>query len=228
MERLFDAQEGGSGVKSAFEGFEEGAVWETESLRMAADGELCEIAPSTEVQALEIRDYFVERPELQFESWAGMSAEERVHALQGLENCCAEVGKRPPVAVEIGEIPAEVLRRGQFSSCPMEGKRYPSAVTLDQSMIESSAFEDYRRAVGATIYEGRHAYQLYNVYERATESSGELVKAWRENLTGCVGYQALPEGAGEERQMHEFRQQPVEVDTSAFRQCVMEKLGLGV
>ena len=191
--------------------------------------EVSEKAPPMEVQALEVRDYFIETPELQYENWKEMSDQERLNALGKLEAHIAEISKRPPADVRPFYAYTEWREIGYHGEYPSYVRAYTRDIYVDRTTLGGDSFEDYEASISALLKASRHAYQNYNVYEHVSETNSELVNAWKRNLNGIIGYRdGMSNGSpmGSPRDLHERAQQPVEVDARAFAESVMDKLDL--
>lgn len=112
-----------------------------------------EKAPTMEIQAREIRDYFIEQPELQYEIWKKMDLDERVDALQALEYKVAEIAKRPPIDVQATKM------RSYLNGYYQEKH---NSMYINQKYMTSDRPENYKRVMNTFFHEGRHAYQRYN------------------------------------------------------------------
>lgn len=149
-----------------------------------------EKAPTMEIQAREIRDYFIEQPELQYENWKKMDLAERVDALQALEYKVAEIAKRPPIGVQATKM--SVYLNGYY-------RPYGNSMYLNQKYMNGDRPEDYKQIMNTFFHEGRHAYQRHNVQLEmlnnwdgmmhngepvsgvSSEQSRELVQSWFDN-----------------------------------------------
>lgn len=68
-----------------------------------------EFAPNMEVQAAEIRDVFFDMPELQYDEWKELSCEERITALNQLEQRVADIAMRMPLEVKSESLKSNVM-----------------------------------------------------------------------------------------------------------------------
>lgn len=129
------------------------AVEQTELGETTDQPEQIEKAPTMEIQAKEIRDYFIEQPELQFENWKKLDLNERLDALQALENKVAEIAKRPPVGVQATKM------KSYLCGCYYDDEGYMS---INLKYVNSDRAKDYKQTMNTFFHEGRHAYQQYN------------------------------------------------------------------
>ena len=172
-----------------------------------------EMAPSMEVQAMEISEAFLETPELQFENWKELSVNEKLEALQNFENEVARIEHRAALPVKSDDLGNCVY--GQYSP-------QTNDITLNESLLESDSEEDYIQALTTYFHEGRHAYQFYNLTTERIEPNSELFESWDVNLN-VLGYNSGDYGFfGYE----EYYTQPVEVDARVFAAEVINKLDL--
>ena len=203
-----------------------------------------EKAPPMEVQALEIRDCFLEIPELRYENWVNLDVDERLEALNKMEGYVAEIAKRPVMPVS-----AEKMEWFGYYS------RVKGGLFLSEDVLRDNSKEMYRETLDTLFHEGRHAYQNYNVEGNVVESNQTLVDAWcanendwegytqgdepssyivgvyRENLAadGSVGlkdafHMVFPPYAALGHE--EYYLQPMEVDARAFAAQVIGTLGI--
>lgn len=180
-----------------------------------AGEELQEFAPSIEVQANEIRDVFYDNPNLQFENWEKLDINERVDALQQLENCVAEIAHRPAI-----EISAENLEPGVLGYYNHNSE----CIAISSEILEDSS--SYCDALNTVIHEGRHAYQYYNLYSgNVVEQNSELVDAWRVNLD-VLGYESGDALIFRTLGMCRYYTQPIEVDARTFANEVLRTIGI--
>lgn len=177
--------------------------------------EMNEKAPSMEIQSHEIRDAFFDIPELQYENWENLNVDQRVEALQQLENRVADIACRPIIEVTAGELDYGVL--GQY--------RYETG----QMIISGELLADnsqYKEVLNTLFHEGRHAYQYENLYSgKVTEQNQELVDAWRVNLD-VLGYENGNSSIFREIGFYRYYTQPIEVDARAFAAEVMRTINL--
>lgn len=167
-------------------------------------------APSMELQAEEISEFFKEIPELEYECWKELDIYERVEAMQKLEDSAAEIAKRPQMDVKSEWMPSNVL-----GYCNKE------KLVISELYLLDSSYNAYRENLKTLFHEGRHAYQNYNLYEERVEENQEIVNAWKENynsfgyldVLGDLGYPG-------------YYCQPVEVDARVFAETVINKIGI--
>ncbi len=172
-------------------------------------------APSIEVQAAEFRDIFMDMPQLQFENWEKLDMEERIEALQQLENQVAEISLRPALLVE-----------SQSLSSNVYGFYDGSRIVISENLLSTDSEEAYKEVLNTLIHEGRHAYQDYNLYSgTVVEANQELVNAWRVNLD-VLGYESGESFFFPEIGMAQYYTQPVEVDARAYADVMMRAIDI--
>lgn len=181
--------------------------------------ELENFAPSMEVQAAEIRDVFMDIPELQFENWQNLDLNERVEVLQQLENEVAEIAHRPPL-----EITAAPLPDGVMGQCGLDG------ITISDRVLASNSYDMYRENLDTVFHEGRHAYQKYNIMlsyltGEPVERNEVLVESWKDNLIE-MGYEDGNWPGYEDIGFLHYLNQPIEVDARAFANEAMRALNI--
>lgn len=172
-----------------------------------------EMAPSMEIQAQEISEVFLEFPELQYDQWKELSAEERIDVLQKFESEIAKIEHREPIVVRGSELGNCVY--GQYSP-------QTNDIQLNRDLLESNKESDHVQIMQTYFHEGRHAYQFYNLLVERREPNAELFNSWDVNLN-VLGYNSGDYGIfGYE----EYYTQPVEVDARVFAETVISKLDL--
>lgn len=181
--------------------------------------ELEGFAPSMEVQVAEIREVFMDIPELQFENWKNLDVDERVNVLQHLENEVAEIAHRPSL-----EITMEVLPDGIMGQCSSD------RIIISENALSSNSYEMYRENLDTVFHEGRHAYQNHNVTlslltGRPVERNEVLVESWKDNHIK-LGYEDGNWPGYEELGFLHYLNQPVEVDARAFASEAIRALNI--
>ena len=174
-----------------------------------------EFAPSSEVQAAEIREAFLDIPELRYENWVELNGEQRVAALNELEQQVAEIAMRDPVDVQMEVFDKNTLM-GTFDGTTLR--------IADHSLMDNS-YEGYKETLDTLFHEGRHAYQDYNLYVERVEQNRELVDSWKVNNVD-LGYDNGDRLIFKDRGYLEYYTQPVEVDARVFAETVINELGL--
>lgn len=171
--------------------------------------EASETAPPMEIQAAQLREEFLNIPELNRENWKGLSPEQRLHALNTLEQRAAEIGHRDPLPVIAAELDVDgVCKRDQ--------------IEINSGFLTGDSDGCYALAINAVIHEGRHAYQNYNMFVSQVEKSDQLVKAWRLNME--LGYDNGAQHRPWSRSGLELNIQAREVDADAFTETVLDEL----
>lgn len=174
-----------------------------------------EFAPSSEVQAAEIREAFLDIPELRYENWVELNGEQRVAALNELEQQVAEIAMRDPMDVQMAAFEKDTLM-GTFDGTTLR--------IVDHSLMDNS-YDGYTETLNTLLHEGRHAYQDYNLYVERVEQSQELVDSWKVNNVD-LGYDNGDRLIFKDRGYLEYYTQPVEVDARVFAETVINELGL--
>ena len=170
-----------------------------------------DFAPSMEVQAAEIREAFMDIPELQFENWQHLEVNERLDALQQLENEVAEIAHMPPCGVSM-----EVMDPNQ--SGYFDGQR----IVISETLVSDP--NKYYDALNTLFHEGRHAYQDYNLYSRVVvEQNAELVQSWWDNCEE-LGYESGDWMIFKDLGFMRYKTQPVEVDSRVYAETAMDAL----
>lgn len=173
-----------------------------------------EFAPNMEVQAAEIRDVFFDMPELRYDEWKELSCEERVAALNQLEQKVADIAMRTPL-----EVRSEALQDNVMGYCNGE------SLTISERLLMSDSEESYGEVMNTLFHEGRHAYQDYNLYVERVEQNGELVDSWRVNFD-ILGYDNGDRLIFKDLGFYEYYTQPVEVDARVFAATVCNTIGI--
>lgn len=174
--------------------------------------EISEFAPSMEIQAQEISEFFHEIEELQFDKWKELNIDGRVEVLSLLENETAEIAHRPSL-----EITYEAMEDEKFGY--FDGSR----IVLSEKFLSSDSYEDYKETLDTIFHEGRHGYQNYNLRVERVDQSEELVESWRVN-EDILGYKNGENSLIQELGYYEYYTQPVEVDARFFAETVIGKL----
>lgn len=177
--------------------------------------EMQEFAPSSEVQAAEIREAFLDIPELRYENWVELNGEQRVAALNELEQQVAEIAMRDPMDVQMAAFEKDTLM-GTFDGTTLR--------IADHSLMDNS-YDGYTETLNTLLHEGRHAYQDYNLYVERVEQSQELVDSWKVNNVD-LGYDNGDRLIFKDRGYLEYYTQPVEVDARVFAETVINEIGL--
>lgn len=152
---------------------------------------------------------------IEFETsmWSKMSHDQRVDALQGLENSMAAEQGRPPRNIKASDLPP--TRRGQYSP------KDPSNLQVNNSLINSS--DGNYQAMQTTIHEGRHAYQDDCVTGIATPQPQDKgkVETWSHNMPGRGGVYNNADKMG----YPAYRYQPIESDANSYAKDKLNSIG---
>lgn len=176
--------------------------------------EVNEYAPSMEIQAEEIKDIFTEIPELRYENWKELGADQRTEVLNSFEKRIAEIEMRDAMPVE-----HEATRPTLF------GYYNGEKLVISDNLIGNDSYEAYKETLNTLFHEGRHAYQYYNLDVKRTEASWEMVNAWQVNLKE-LGYESAKSSLFSNRGYYRYYTQPIEVDARTFAETVIGKLGV--
>lgn len=173
-------------------------------------------APNDFEQVQQISEKMIEIEGTRFEEWQSLSPQERINAMQNVENSVAEIAHRPPC-----EVKGESLSSGHL------GYYNPNdnTITLNTNYLDGN-YESYKETLDTIIHEGRHAYQHYNVDQRQVHPSDGDCTNWSENLHENK-WGLFPENYGyqsaEEVGFQRYWMQPVEADARAFATDVFNK-----
>lgn len=170
-------------------------------------------APTMEIQAAQIREEFLNIPELQYDNWKELSIEQRIDALNDMEQKVAEIAKRDPMQVVVEPMRGGVM--GYFDG---------TKLAISEKSLMKSDYFNYMQTMDTLFHEGRHAYQRYNMVrskdERA-ERNDSLVHAWQDNhVLGYRGQTFEIKNWGFMR----YQEQPVEVDARVFAERILQEL----
>lgn len=172
-----------------------------------------EMAPIMEVQAAMIREEFLNIPELHYENWKELSVEQRVEAMNQMEQKVARIAMREPVPVY-----CEDLKNG------IMGLNTGDKLIIDEQQMSDSSYESYLQALDTLFHEGRHSYQKYNLLVKRVEQSDELVGSWIANYQ--LSYDNGNRLIFKEYGMLRYYTQPLEVDARLYAETVMRELEL--
>ena len=171
-------------------------------------------APNMEVQAEMIAREYYEIPDLQYENWVELSADERVAAMQQLEDKIAIIEMRDPFTIRTEAMDAA-------GSCSYSER----LISINTDRLMNNSRELYLDNLDTLFHEGRHAYQHYNLDIRRTEQSNELVDGWYLNL------KEMQYDNGDRLFMHRqglcaYMAQPVEYDARVFAEKCVQALNI--
>ncbi|MDR1135435.1 MAG: hypothetical protein LBL49_04550 [Clostridiales Family XIII bacterium] len=142
-------------------------------------------------------------------NWKQLPMQQRIEALQGLENTmAAKQGRAPRTITPDKNMPG--ARRGQYS--PSE----PDKLRVNADLIKSD--KGNYQAMQTTIHEGRHAYQDDCIQGKAKPLPQDRSKAesWTHNMPGRGGVYNT-DGVN-------YRYQPVEADANSYAKGEMNGL----
>ncbi len=166
-------------------------------------------APSDSVQITEAVDAMEHIDGLKFQDWKESSYDERVGALQALEDNVAEIAHRPACHLNVQDLGEGYY--GHFNPSTKE-------ITVNSLYINSDNYGDYKECLDTIVHEGRHAYQDYNMTEREVHPRGTEVENWRLNNDSQLGYLDAQTWGFE---LYEY--QPMEADARAFAGDVLNQ-----
>lgn len=184
--------------------------------RTACANELAEVAPTAEIQASMIREEFLSIREVQYDTWKALTVEERVAAMNALEERVAMIAHREPITVQ-----SEALEYPLMGYYNDKEKR----MVISETSVGDDSYKAYVSALETLFHEGRHAYQDYNLDVCRVEQSDVLVAAWSVNRDG-LGYDSGDRLIFKTYGMQRYYTQPVEVDARAFAETVIKELEL--
>lgn len=154
-------------------------------------------------------------------NWFYATPEERLEALQSLENEYARLQGRSPARVRILENPIKTDFGVQYAQY-IPGNRFRrDIIEIEKELIDFSIAGNKKIsfrvtnvfACHALLHEGRHAYQQYAIDHPEIHSDKEQVQMWKEN-NEVYFY----------RPAHYYHFQPVELDAEKFAKNEMKKI----
>lgn len=145
--------------------------------------------------------------ELNPEAWSTLDAQEKLDALQSVENTMADIQQRPPVTIAMESMDANVF--GGFD--PQTGGISVNADHLSSDMPVSEC-------VNTIVHEGRHAYQDYAIRNPEVIDDPNIVATWAENAQ-AQNY-LDPRLVGQE----EYESQPIEADAFGYADRITDRL----
>lgn len=164
-------------------------------------------------------------PEVRYENWKNLSAEQRCEVLNRIEQYAAEIEHRPPLKV--------VLEPMNNDDLGYHSNKY-GKIALNIDYVARDDMGMHREMINTIIHEGRHAYQHYNVDVKMVHESYSEVQTWAENFYNpkYQYYQSgsqfvpirLPDGSFQNADYRLYYYQPVEIDARNFASDVIAKL----
>ena len=194
---------------------ETGIFEEIENL-LKIEEETPEVAPEMEIQAELIREEFLNISEVQYENWKGLTVEERVVAMNVLEQYVAQVEMRDPVAVTSEKLEYPVM--GYYN-------HEENVIVVSESSVGDDSYEAYVKTMETFFHEGSHAYQHYNLEVRQVEQNDEMVNAWRINYQE-ENYENDSYAMVKTHGLMWYANQVVEESACVFTETVINKLEL--
>lgn len=158
-------------------------------------------------QIREMSSYLENMDALKYDNWEKLTLDERLEALQSIENKAASLSGRDPlqvVAVDLGGPDRQgVMTQGQMNWASRQ-------IEMNVHLLKQDSLTSLRECTDTILHEGRHAYQWSNLYVRRTEPNDELYNSWRMNILE-TGYLSC-DRFGFQR----YSMQPVELDARVF------------
>lgn len=151
----------------------------------------------TEFQITSATERLNNMAELNHETWSTLDAQEKLDALQSVENTMAEIQQRPPVTIGMESMGANVF--GGFD--PVGGGISINADHLASDMPVSEC-------VNTIVHEGRHAFQDYAIKNPEVVADPNIATAWAENAQNYLD----PGLVGQEV----YESQPMEADAFGY------------
>lgn len=165
-------------------------------------------APQDSIQIKDISEEMKSIEGLDFDDWKESSFNERMSVLQKLEDQISVIAHRPSC-----ELATMDLNNGHFGYYSNNS----NLIVINNDIIESNTFNDYREALDTLVHEGRHAYQNYNLYEREVHPRDGDISNWKLNEFS-YGYQDA-----EHFGFKAYALQPLEADARAFAEDVLNE-----
>ncbi|MBG0787348.1 MAG: hypothetical protein H0S79_19835 [Anaerolineaceae bacterium] len=153
----------------------------------------------TEGQIADSIDSLTQISEIQPENWEGLESDERLSALQSVEDSMSEIQNRPSVAIEAVE-----MGPGQF------GGYDGNSIKINQEHLDGGQPVDEN--VDTIIHEGRHAYQEFVVNNPETITDQSVAQSWSDNFENYLDLQTY----GAEL----YNSQPIEQDAWSYANSV--------
>ncbi len=145
------------------------------------------------------------------DAWEGLNEDERLAALQEVEDRMAATQGRP--SAEVVEYEAGPGNFGHYD--PETNQIGVGSYSLEN--------DDVNTVTDTVIHEGRHAYQHYAVEHPEVHPKPEEVQAWRDNMPEYGGtYITFDEDP------EDYREQPVEADAWEYGNRISRRLYGGV
>lgn len=176
-------------------------------------------APSDLEQVEQISDVMSETPALKYENWIHLSPEQKLDALNKLEQKIADIEHRPACPISMEDL-GTIEKCGNKLSGSM-GYHRPSnflcdeRIAINSRLIESDDPVFYKEVLNTVIHEGRHSYQNYNIGCRSNHTSSGDLTNWTDNMYK-YGYQDA-----ETYGFKAYWMQPVEADARKFAEDVI-------
>jgi len=159
----------------------------------------------TDRQIAEAAEALRALPEIQPWNWDALPPDERLTALQSVEDTLARVQQRPAV-----EVHSEAIGPGMYGY--FDGERI--AVNADQ--LKGSV--PVEEMVDTVMHEGRHAFQQYAIEHPGAVSDEGVVDAWAANM--APGGYLSAEEFGQRR----YERQRIEADAWSYAGRIREAL----
>ena len=151
-------------------------------------------------------------------TWERLSSNQRVDALQQLENWSAR---------RLGREPVPLSPDPQLEGTSTNGEYHPGSksISINPSLIERN---DPFQAMATTLHEGRHAYQhqvsngleTYKNFDPVDGMTADQNRGiWRANMR-ADGYYSKEKG----HTFFQYRYQPIEADANNYSDRIMQEL----
>lgn len=159
-------------------------------------------------QVERVAEYLNNLSDIKYENWVSLSNSERIGVIQRIEIQAAKLGCREPLMIEV--VPMNAMDYGYMDWANKK-------IALNENLVYSDKYDDYRQCIKILIHEGRHAYQYSNTLIERTEPNDEKFLSWKINID--TGY-CSAELFGLKR----YYLQPLEVDARVFSESIVSKL----
>lgn len=163
-----------------------------------------DFAIDTQMQIGEACEALGAMPEIQPGNWDALPTEERLTALQNVEDTLAGIQQRPSV-----EVHGESMGAGTYGY--FDGDR----IAVNAEQLNGGA--PVEEMVDTVVHEGRHAFQQYAIEHSGVVSDQAVVDAWAANMAPG-GYLSVEDGFDPEL----YQSQPIEADAWSYAERIRE------
>ncbi|KJS30769.1 MAG: hypothetical protein VR64_14660 [Desulfatitalea sp. BRH_c12] len=140
------------------------------------------------------------------ELWQHLTFDQRVAALQVLENDHASQSGREPYQIKPMEMP-DISHGGQMVAAE-------KLIVINAAHIQNPTYEYV--ALYTVLHEGRHAYQRAAIEKEGFHPDHEQVRSWKENAVFYI--------PSSEQMYIPYRIQPLERDANAYAKVEVDKI----